>query len=142
MLSAERVSVYSILINLALVGLKGCLGVLSGSLAVLADTVHSLSDVVAAGAVWLGLRLSQRQSAQFPYGLYKVENLVSLGVAFAIFFAAYEIGREAFLSPPAGPLRHVPLAMAAMLLEVLLAFAFSRYERRAAEEIGSPSLQA
>lgn len=142
MVSAERVSLYSILVNLALVGLKGLMGFLSGSLAVVADAFHSLSDVAAAGAVWLGLRLSQRKSPQFPCGLYKVENLVSLGVAGALFFAAYEIGREALLAPPAGPLQHVPLAMAAMLLEILIAFAFSRYERRAAEEIGSPSLRA
>jgi len=142
MVSAERVSLYSVLINLALVGLKGLVGLLSGSLAVLADAVHSLSDVVAAGAVWLGIKLSQRKSPQFPYGLYKVENLVALGVAGALFFAAYEIGREALVAPLTASLQHVPLAMAAMLLEILIAFAFSRYERRAAEETGSPSLQA
>jgi len=140
--SPERVSLYSLGVNLTLVGLKGVFAVLSGSLALLADTIHSLSDVVAAGAVWVGLRLSQRKSAQFPYGLYKVENLVSLGVAAAIFFAAYEIAKEVLFGGSAHPLRLVPWTVGAMGLEVLIACFFSRYERRLAQALGSPSLKA
>ena len=41
-------------------------------------------------SLWLNAK-----TRAFPYGLYKVENLVSVIVALAIFYAGYEIALEA-----------------------------------------------
>jgi hypothetical protein len=91
----ERVGLYSILVNLVLLALNLVMAGLSGSLALAAETTHNLADLTASGAVLVGLKLSQRTHRAFPYGLYKVENVVSLVVAFFIFFTAYEVAKEA-----------------------------------------------
>ena len=83
----EKVAVLSIMNNLALSAIKLGLSFLSGSIALIADAIHSFTDVIASLTVLAGLRISRRTSKTFPYGLYKVENLVSLLTAFAIFFA-------------------------------------------------------
>ena len=75
--SVMRVALYSLLFNLALVGAKLILSALTGSLALRADAVHSLVDVLASVALILGLKISERKSQSFPLGLYKVENLAS-----------------------------------------------------------------
>ena len=137
----ERIGVYSVGVNLFLVSLKLGLAALSGSLALAADAVHSLVDVVASLVVLGGLLIARRKSRSFPYGLYKVENLVSAVVALLIFLAGYELAREA-LFQPSGELANAPLALGGVALAMLTTYLFSRYERRLGEESGSPSLLA
>ena len=76
----------SIAVNVGLTLLNLAIAIPSGSLAVAAEMVHNLVDLVASIAVLLGLKISQRHSKTFPYGLYKVENVVAVGVAMLIFF--------------------------------------------------------
>ncbi len=136
-----RVGLYSVGVNILLVCLKLFLAALSGSLALAADAVHSAVDVVASLVVLVGLFISGRRSRLFPYGLYKVENLASVTLALLIFLAAYEIAREALLEPRR-EIANAPLTLAGVVLAVLVAFLFSRYERRIGEQTGSPSLIA
>ena len=60
--------------------LLGLLAATSGSLGVTAELVHDVADLLAA-AVLLGLKVAAPKSRAFPYGLYKVENLVVAGFA-------------------------------------------------------------
>ena len=136
-----RVGLYSTGVNLLLVVLKGGLATLSGSLALTADAVHSLVDVVGSLVVLAGLVIARRKSRMFPYGLYKVENLVSVVLALLIFLVAYEIAREAVLAPPR-IVTNLPVALGGVALAILIPFLFSRYERHLADQTGSPSLRA
>ena len=72
-----RIGVASLVVNAILVAAKLMLSFVTGSLALRADAVHSLVDVFASIALILGLVISERKSRDFPYGLYKVENLAS-----------------------------------------------------------------
>ena len=90
-----KVAIYSCLVNLALMAVKYYLGEASGSLALKADAVHSLADVISSLTVFLGIVIAGRKTRTFPEGLYKVENLVALLSSFFIFYAAYHIGFEA-----------------------------------------------
>lgn len=74
---SERTAWLSVLINLLLTSIKSGLALLTGSLAIKADAIHSLSDVISSLIVVTGIKISQRSSRRFPYGLYKVENLVN-----------------------------------------------------------------
>ncbi|HQN19109.1 MAG TPA: cation transporter, partial [Syntrophobacteraceae bacterium] len=75
---------------------KYLLGEVSGSMALKADAVHSLADVISSLSILGGILIADRKTKTFPLGLYKVENLVSLLSSLFIFFAAYEIAHEAF----------------------------------------------
>ncbi|NLM29787.1 MAG: cation diffusion facilitator family transporter [Methanomicrobiales archaeon] len=90
-----RVALLSLAVNIGLVIAKLTLSVYSGSLALRADGIHSFVDVVAALALIAGLLLSTRKRRDFPYGLYKIENVVAVVISLLIFFTAFEIAMEA-----------------------------------------------
>jgi cation diffusion facilitator family transporter len=139
---SEKTAWMSILTNLVLVCIKSWVTLISGSLAVKADALHSLSDVVSAGVILIGIRISKRTSRSFPYGLYKVENLVALATSLLILFAGYEIVQEVFAGPPRPLPGRIPLAVGGIVATILIAWFFSRYELKKGYETGSPSLVA
>jgi len=140
-MSLERWGWASIGVNVALGLLNLGIAAASGSLAVAAETVHNLVDLAASVAVLIGLKLSQRSSKAFPYGLYKVENVVAAGVGVLILFTGYEIVREALLTPN----RETTVSswmLGGVALAALVPLAFSRLELRAGRAANSPSLIA
>jgi cation diffusion facilitator family transporter len=137
-----RVALYSTVLNILVAGTKGRLAFLSGSSALLADTIHGFSDTFASLLVMVGIWLSKKKSEEFPWGLYKVENFVALVSAGLIFFAGYEVVHYIFQRESlmvAGYLWPSLLGLAGLILAI---FFFSRYERKKAEEMNSPSLRA
>ena len=142
MKQSEKVGLYSILVNLSLVGIKALLFFLSGSMALMADAIHSFSDVISSATVLAGIRISRRKSKNFPYGLYKVENFVSLLSSVFIFLAGYEIVKTVFLEQQSLNTKYLPYAILGVFVTMVITFAFSRYELKQGKEIGSPSLMA
>jgi divalent metal cation (Fe/Co/Zn/Cd) transporter len=50
------------------------MGILSGSIALIADAIHSFTDVISSIGVFIGLKISSRKpTKEFPYGFYKTE---------------------------------------------------------------------
>ncbi len=138
---ASRVAWASIAINVVLSLLNLAIAAASGSLAVAAEMVHNLVDLVASVAVLAGVKISERESRSFPYGLYKVENVVAVGVALLIFFTGYEIARQA-IRGAAEPATVSAWMLGGVALSALIPLAFSYYEMRIGREINSPSLIA
>jgi cation diffusion facilitator family transporter len=139
--SVMRVALYSLLFNLALMGSKLVLSVLSGSLALRADAVHSLVDVLASVALILGLKISERRSQSFPLGLYKVENLASIAISFLLFVTAYEIFLEA-VRGDASPIHYQGVVLYSVAAIIPLPYLFGSFEVRVGKQTGSPSLIA
>ncbi len=137
----KKISLYSVGINLLLSIIKIIGGMISGSAALTADGVHSLSDLAASLSVYAGIVISNKKSKLFPHGLYKVENLVALVSAFAIFFAGYEIAKDV-LFEEAKPMKNLIVAVIVIGLTVLITFLYSRWEEIKAIELNSPSLLA
>lgn len=140
--TSEKTAWMSILTNLLLVGIKTAVAYISGSLAVTADAVHSLSDVVSSTIILLGIKISERPARGFPYGLYKVENLVAMVTSVLILFVGYEIIKAVFFAPPRPLPRQIPLSIAGIVLTILITWLFSRYELKKGKETESPSLIA
>jgi cation diffusion facilitator family transporter len=138
---AGRVALYSLLVNVFLLGLNLVMATYSGSLALMAETAHNLADLAASGAVLVGLTLSQRKSRDFPYGLYKVENIAAIIVGLFIFLTAYEIAKEALLESDRKVAMH-PAILLGVVIAALVPWLFSRYELRIARAVNSPSLTA
>jgi cation diffusion facilitator family transporter len=139
---SERAAFLSIILNTSLTLIKYILASLSGSVALMADAIHSLTDVISSASVLMGIKLSKRRSKTFPYGLYKVENLVSLAMALLIFLAGYEIFRETFTHQAPLVVERIPWAIAGVILAILATYLFSRYELRIGRQINSPSIIA
>lgn len=137
----KKISLYSVGINLFLSLIKIAGGIISGSAALIADGVHSLSDLAASLSVYVGIVISNKKSELFPQGLYKVENLVALVSAFAIFFAGYEIAKDVLFGE-ATPIKNLATALVVLGLTVLTTYLYSRWEHKKAIELNSPSLLA
>ena len=121
--------------------LHGLVAAASGSLAVAAELLHNFVDLASAGVVVAGLKLAARKSQAFPYGLYKVENLVAAGLAVMIFFTAYEIVGSVFLEAAETP--NVDIWMfASLIITMAIPLAFSHFELRVARRTNSPALMA
>ena len=132
---------YSLAVNVSLAAVHGMIAALSGSLAVTAELIHNVVDFVAAAAVLIGVRLATRKTNAFPYGLYKVENLVAAAIAIMVFFTAYEVAQEAIVG--ARPALHVDIWMlAAVIVSTAVPLVFSRFELRVARAANSPALIA
>jgi len=140
--AGERLALGSVSVNILVTGLKYFLGVFSGSLALLADAVHSTADVISSASIWAGIRLSRRKTKRFPYGLYKVENLVALITSGLILLAGYEIVRSVLWAGERLRAARLPYAICGVAVVVLILLAFSRYEAKKARELDSPSLMA
>lgn len=136
------IAAYSCLVNIFLTALKYALGELSGSLALRADAIHSLSDVISSVTIFIGIVISNRKTQTFPEGLYKVENLVALISSAFIWYAAFEIVSDALSSAAPVHLENIPLVVAGIIVIIVITFAFSRYELRVGLQVGSPSLVA
>jgi cation diffusion facilitator family transporter len=137
----KQIAMYSILVNTLLSIIKIVGGTLSGSAALTADGIHSLSDLAASFSVLTGIIIANKKAKDFPMGLYKVENLVALISAFAIFFAGYEIAKDVFFGEPI-KITNLPIAVAAIVLTVIITYLYSSWEKKKAIELNSPSLMA
>ncbi|MFH2123891.1 MAG: cation diffusion facilitator family transporter [Pseudomonadota bacterium] len=140
--SSEKTAWLSIVTNLLLVGIKTSVAWFSGSLAVTADAIHSLSDVISSAIILIGIKISDRSTRNFPYGLYKVENMVAMATSVLILFAGYEIIKAVFITPATAIPAQIPLAMTGIGATILITWIFSRYELKKGRETGSPSLIA
>jgi cation diffusion facilitator family transporter len=137
----ERMGVYSLVINTSLVILKLGLAALSGSLALAASATDSAVDIIGSIVVLVGLVISKRKTKTFPFGLYKVENVVSIVIAVLIFLAGYEIAKEAIVGA-AGPVSTQWWMLVGVGLTVIVPLLWSRYELRVGRAANSPSLMA
>lgn len=78
-------------------GVELLLAVVTGSVALLGDALHNLSDVSTSAVVFVGFRVSRRPpSTRYPYGYERAEDLAGLGVALVIWLSAAFAGYESY----------------------------------------------
>ena len=69
---------------------------LSGSVALLADTIHNVGDAVTAVPLWIAFLFARRRaSARFTYGFGRVEDLAGVVIVLIIVCSAVVAGYEA-----------------------------------------------
>jgi len=82
--------------NLLMLLVKLFVGLSTGSLAVLADAIHSLTDVANNIVAWIVIRLSALPAdREHPYGHRKFETLAVFGLATLLAVFAFEIAKNA-----------------------------------------------
>lgn len=142
----RRVLWITLLLNLAVCGIKAVVGFATGSLAVLADALHSLTD--GANNV-LGLTVSgwsaQPPDREHPYGHQKFEAMAALAIAAMLGIACFEVVKAAIERLASDTPRTVTMDAGnlGLLVLVLAVNVFvATYERRAGRRLNSPLLIA
>jgi len=142
--SGANASKNSTLVLVFLAALKGIVGFHSGSAALIADAVHTSLDIFTSFAVWVGFKLSLKESGEkFPYGYYKAENLVALFVSVVILVSGVELVREALVSikDPA-EIGVQGIALGTAVFSVFVIYAIYRYKVKIGRQIDSQALIA
>jgi cation diffusion facilitator family transporter len=118
----KSVTYIGMVVNIALSVIKVAIGLSAASLALVADGIHSLSDIATDVAVLLGLRLASKKPDQsHPYGHGRAETfsaglvaliLIVVGGAM-IYYATLAIARDEITAPRFGVLIAAVISIAA-----------------------------
>jgi len=118
--------------------------ILSGSVALFADTIHNVGDATTAIPLWIAFILARRQPTErFPYGLGRVEDLAGIVIVLIILFSSIVAGYEAIdrlISPRA--VTHLGWLMAAGVVGFLGNEIVAVFRIRIGREINSAALIA
>ena len=120
------------------------LALLTGSVGLLGDAIHNLSDVSTSAVVFLGFRLSRLPATEgYPYGLERAEDLAGVGIAAVIWasaaFAGYESIRKLVEH---GHTAHVGAGIAGAVIGIVGNQVVARYKLVVGKRIGSATLIA
>ncbi|HEX5120414.1 MAG TPA: cation diffusion facilitator family transporter [Pseudonocardiaceae bacterium] len=142
--AAHRAIVISA-VGLAATGLAElAVALITGSVALLGDALHNLSDVSTSAVVFVGFRISRRPpSPSHPYGYERAEDLAGLGVALVIWLSAVFAGIESYRKLVGHDTTHqVGLGIAAAAVGIVGNQVVAAYKRRVGRRIGSATLLA
>ena len=118
--------------------------VLSGSVALLADTIHNIGDAVTAIPLWVAFVLARRKpSRRFTYGLGRVEDIAGIFIVLVILFSAIVAGWQAIdrlINPQ--PISHIGWVFVAGLIGFIGNEVVAVFRIRVGREINSAALIA
>ena len=141
----RRVTFAGILVNILIAVAKAVAGVMSSSQALVADAVHSASDLVTDLVVVFSVRYWVAPADEdHPYGHGKIEALVTLVISAALVLAAWELARTAVLSLVRGNADATPgvAALAVALGGIVLKEIIFVATRSVARRVKSTALEA
>lgn len=116
----------------------------SGSVALLADTIHNFSDALTALPLWLAFSLSRRpRSRRYTYGYGRAEDIAGAFIVLMILLSAGVVFYESFLKLiDPQPLRNLGWVAAASIVGFLGNEAVAIFRIRVGRQIGSAALVA
>jgi len=88
-MNPEKVSIISTIVNFVLAVFKLIAGLIVGSVALIADAIHSGLDVFSSLVTFLGIKTAKKPvDEKHPYGFYRAETLAGLIVALLLALSA------------------------------------------------------
>lgn len=139
-----QVAVISIISNILLTLSKLIIGLLSGSVSILSEAIHSAMDLLASIMAYIAVRISAKEpDKRHPYGHGKFENISGVLEGILIFIAAIWIIYEAIqkLFHPE-QMSSFGLAIGVMFFSAIINFFVSRRLYKVAKETNSIALEA
>jgi len=117
---------------------------LSGSVGLLADTIHNFSDALTAVPLWIAFALARRPpTRRYTYGYGRAEDIAGVVIVLMVFLSSLVAGYESyqkFFHPE--PMRYVWWVMAAAIVGFLGNEGVAVFRIRIGREIGSAALVA
>ena len=135
----------SILVGTVLAGAKLAAGLLANSSAMIADAVHSISDIATSFVVMLGIRHSSKEAdSEHQYGHERMESVASMIVGVVLLITGLWMGFEgvisvAFFEPTGYP---GVLALYAAVASIIVKELMYWYTTAVARRVDSEALRA
>lgn len=139
-----KVSINTIIGNIILSIVKIICGIVSTSTAVIADGIHSMSDVFTTIGVIIGLKLSSKKAdKEHPYGHERIESITALFLSFVLFIVAIGIGYSGLNNIiTKNYTKPGILAISASIISIISKEGMYFYTIKYAKKINSTSLEA
>lgn len=139
-----RYALLSIASNTLLILFKIIAGILSGSVSIISEAIHSSMDLAASIIAFFSVRQSSKPAdKEHPYGHGKIENLSGLAEGLLIFVAAALIIIEAVKKLfEQGEITQAPIAVTVMFISALVNLFVSRTLMKVSKEEDSMALEA
>ncbi len=138
-----RIGVFlGILGNLLLGLMKLFAGILGNSLAVIADSLHSLSDMLTSVVVWIGLKVGKKPPDKYhPYGHGDAEPIAGLIVAIVLGIIGFEFIRNSVFEILTGKV-YTPgtIAIIVVVISIVVKYWMTFFVLKIGRETRSPAL--
>lgn len=141
----RRVTLVGVVVNLALALVKIAGGVLGNSQALVADGVHSLSDLFSDAVVVVAAREAARDpDVDHPYGHGRIETAATVVVGILLLATAFGLGYRAVqsLTDATGLMAPAAITLIIALGSMVAKEALFHYTRRSGRRIASRLLEA
>jgi cation diffusion facilitator family transporter len=125
--------------------LKIVIGIISGSLAVIADGIDSASDIVTSLITLFTARIMMRPpNIRYPYGYMKADTIATKALAFVILFAGAQLAISTIRNFLAGNERDLPgmIAIYVTIVSIIGKFLLARHQLRKGKQTNSEMLKA
>ncbi|MBD0408263.1 cation transporter [Bacillus siamensis] len=142
--NTSKIAFLSVISNSLVVMLKIAVGMVTGSVAILSEAIHSFLDLIAAFIAFISVRISKKPAdTGHPYGHGKVENLSGTIETMLIFAAGiwmiYECVQKLVNPEPV----HLPvLGIVVMLAGALINLIVSKLVKREAVKVNSVAMKS
>lgn len=133
-----------IFLNLLLFAGKLIVGILSGSIAIIADAINNLSDAGSSVITLFGFKMaSSKPDSDHPYGHGRMEYIAGLVVSIFILFMAYELIKSSIdkvLHPE--PISASIMTILILVASILTKFYMFLYQYSVSRKISSAAMKA
>ena len=134
----------SIIINAALFCVKIWAGMITGSIALIADAWHTLSDSISSVFVVITVKLSSKEAdEEHPFGHGRWEQIGSLSIAVVLGIIAYDFGKqsvEQFMKRE--KVEYGIIAIAVTIVSIVIKEAMAQYAFYVARKTGNDAIKA
>lgn len=133
-----------IILNIILVAGKLTVGIIAGSVAIIADAINNFSDAASSVITLAGFKLAgQKPDKEHPFGHGRIEYVAGLIVSVLIIFMGFELAWssiEKIITPEAAEFSYA--AMGVLIAAILVKLWLFYFNRKIAKRINSPSIAA
>ncbi len=137
-------SITGIAANILLFVIKGILGLISGSVSIIADAFNNLADIGSALVTLLGFKLSKKPAdTDHPFGHGRIEYMSAFVVSLLILLVGFELLKSSvmkLINPE--PINVTVVTIIGLGISILIKFWMNLFSRKLGKEINSASLKA
>jgi cation diffusion facilitator family transporter len=139
-----KVAALSIASNSVLIVMKLIAGIISGSVSIISEAIHSGMDLAASIIAFFSVNVSSKPADEsHPYGHGKIENVSGVVEGLLIFVAAFLIIKESIVKiANPGEIHETNIAIIVMVISGIVNFFVSRKIYKVAKEEDSIALEA
>lgn len=134
----------SVVLSVVLAGVKSWLGIVSGSVSMIADATNNLTDAGSSLVIALGFHWSRKpRDEEHPFGHGRIEAVATLVLSLALLLVGFEVaksGVERLMDPR--PISAPPWVLVAVGVSVLVKSWMAVFARQLARMTKSPVLEA